>query len=145
MLIENDEWNVLTGKILDCAFAVHTELGAGLLESVYEECLSIELGLRNLRFVRQRPLPIRYAGRTIPDAFRLDLMVEDLVILEIKSVERIHPVHEAQIVSYLKMAQKPLGLLLNFHTPLLRDGIKRFLNTDLVSLPEATPEGLALP
>jgi GxxExxY protein len=128
MLKGKPEWNVLTHKILGACFDVHRAMGAGLLESVYEECLALELGRRGLRFEQQKPIDVLYHGMRIPEGFRLDFLVEDTVILELKSVEKLHPVHVAQLLSYLKFADRPIGLLINFHTARLREGIKRFLN-----------------
>jgi len=119
------ERDALTGEIVAGAIEVHKALGPGLLESIYEECLAYELSDRGLHVIRQVPLPVVYKGRTMACAFRLDLLVNDLVILEIKAIERVLPVHEAQLLSYMKLANKRRGLILNFHTPLLKDGITR--------------------
>jgi GxxExxY protein len=102
--------------------AVHRELGPGLLESAYEACLVKELLDRKIRVIRQVQLPISYGG------FRIDLLVEDLVIVELKCVEHVLPVHKAQLLSYLRLGKKPLGLLINFNVPLLKDGISRIVN-----------------
>ncbi len=114
---------------LDAAFAVHRELGPGLLESVYETCLIMELEALQLRVVSQAQVPIVYRGRTLSTPLRLDLVVEETVILEVKAVDRLLPVHAAQLLTYMKLADKPLGYLLNFNTPLLRDGIRRLIRT----------------
>ena len=117
--------SVLTGKIIAAAIEVHRNLGPGLLESVYEAALCIELDEAGLRFSCQLPVPIIYKGRTIAQ-HRLDLLVEDLVVVEVKSAERFDPVFEAQVLTYMRLAGKPLGLLINFNVPLLKSGIKRY-------------------
>ncbi len=114
-------------SILDGAFAVHRSLGPGLLESVYETCMAIELERRGIRFARQLAVSIEYHGQTIEPAYRIDLLVDDQVVVEIKAVERLLPIHEAQVLTYLKLARKRLGLLVNFNVPLLRDGIRRLV------------------
>jgi len=119
------ERDALTGEIVGGAIEVHRALGPGLLESIYEECLAVELLDRGLRVVRQLPVPVIFKGRTLQAAFRLDLLVNDAVIVEIKAIERVLPVHEAQLLSYMKLSGKRRGLLLNFHTPVLKDGILR--------------------
>ena len=115
----------LTRLIIGAAIEVHRVLGPGLLESVYEECLCYELTLRGLRFQRQVPLPVVYKQIKLDCGFRMDLVVEDAVILEIKSVDAIHPVHEAQLLTYLKLSGKRVGLMINFNVPVLKDGITR--------------------
>lgn len=114
-------------KIVDGAFRVHSVLGPGLLECVYEQCLAHELKKRGLRFELQKPVPIEYDSVRIDCALRLDMLVEDSVIVEIKAIEVVQPVHKAQLLSYLRLANKPLGLLINFHVPLIKDGIKRVI------------------
>lgn len=111
--------------IVDAAIKVHRHLGPGLLENVYETCLKHELQQRGLRVETQVQLPITYEGLKLEDALRLDLLIEDLVILEIKAAEDIHPIHEAQLLTYLRLAHKRLGFLINFNVPLLKDGLKR--------------------
>ncbi len=120
------ELDLLTEKIIGAAIAVHKELGPGLLESAYEACLRHELMLRELRVERQKELPVIYKGMTVDCGYRIDLVVEDLVIIELKAVERIERIHEAQIISYLRLADKPVGLLMNFHVTKLVDGLRRF-------------------
>ena len=115
----------LTRLIIGAAIEVHRVLGPGLLESVYEECLCYELSLRGLRFQRQVPLPVVYKQIKLDCGFRMDVVVEDAVILEIKSVDAIHPVHEAQLLTYLKLSGKRVGLMINFNVPVLKDGITR--------------------
>jgi len=114
--------------ILDAAYQVHTALGPGMLESVYEECMMHEFKIRNVKAVSQIAIPVIYKGVKIDAGFRLDLLVADAVIVEIKSSEGINPVHCAQLLTYLKLADKRLGLLLNFNVIHLRDGIKRIIN-----------------
>jgi GxxExxY protein len=115
----------LTRKILGAAIEVHKALGSGLLESVYEMCLCRELTLRNLSFERQVPVPVFYKGLNIECGYRLDLLVEGIVVLELKSIDCILPVHEAQLLTYLKLLNKPVGFLINFNVPVLKNGIVR--------------------
>lgn len=122
-LIQGDD--PLTREIIGGAIEVHRALGPGLLESIYEECLAHELTERGLRVVRQVPLPVVFKGKRLDCGYRIDLIVNDLVILEIKAIERVLPVHEAQLLSYLKLSGKKVGLLLNFHVPYMRDGVLR--------------------
>ena len=120
--------NAIAKEIVDAAFRVHTTLGPGLLESVYQTVLAYELGRRGLRAVNQQAVPVVYDGIRIDAAFRADLVVEDKVIVEIKSVEALLPVHKKQLLTYLRLADKRLGLLINFHVPLIKDGITRIVN-----------------
>jgi len=122
------EINQLTGQIVDSAMRVHSQLGPGLLESAYEACLAHELQKRGVRTLRQLPLPVEYDGLRIDAGYRIDLLVEDAVIVELKAVEAINPVHRAQLLSYLRLSRKRVGLLLNFNVRRLRDGIERFVN-----------------
>jgi GxxExxY protein len=115
----------LTGQIIGAAIEVHKAIGPGLLESVYEECLSHELKLRGLRFERQLVVPVVYKGVKLDYGHRLDVMVEGIVILEIKSVDRHHPIFEAQLLTYMRLLQKPVGFVINFNVPILRTGIVR--------------------
>lgn len=117
----------ITEQILGAAIAVHRSLGPGLLESTYEACLAFELVERRLRIERQASLPVVYRGVRIDCGYRLDLVVEGMVVVEIKAVERMLPIHEAQILTYLKLSGLPVGLLLNFNVPMMRDGIRRFV------------------
>jgi len=119
------ELNQLTRRIIGCAIEVHCHLGPGLLESIYESALCIELGLAGLTYERQKPVPVVYKGHSLGE-HRLDILVEGTVILELKSVERFDPVFEAQILGYLRMTGKPVGLLINFNSRLLKDGIRRY-------------------
>lgn len=115
----------LTEQILGGAIEVHAALGPGLLESAYEECLCHELRLRGLSFQRQVDLPLAYKGLNVSCAYRMDLVVESSVILEIKSVERLLPIHEAQLLTYLRLSGTRVGLLMNFNVPVLKNGIIR--------------------
>ncbi|MGH9776531.1 MAG: GxxExxY protein [Candidatus Acidiferrales bacterium] len=118
--------NALTERIIGCAIEVHRNLGPGLLEATYEAALSIELESAGLRFHKQHPLVVTYKGRQIGE-HRIDLLVEDKVVVEIKRVERFDRIFEAQVLTYLRAAGKKVGLLINFNLRLLRDGIKRFI------------------
>jgi GxxExxY protein len=116
----------LTEKVIGAAIEVHRTLGPGLLESAYEECLRHELHLRDIAFQRQVPLPVKYKNVSLDCGYRIDLIVEDAIILELKCIEHILPVHEAQLLTYLKLASKRVGLILNFHVAqLVRGGIVR--------------------
>lgn len=121
MLIQKE----LTGEIIGAAIEVHRMLGPGLLESAYEECLCHELNLRRLRFERQVPVPVSYKGLSLDCAYRLDVLVEKSVILEIKSVDALTGIHQAQLLTYMKITQVPVGLLINFNTSILKNGIIR--------------------
>jgi GxxExxY protein len=115
----------LTEQIISAAIEVHKEIGPGLLESAYETCLSREFSIRNLEFHCQHPLPVSYKGIVLDCGYRLDFVVADSVVLEIKSVDELAPIHEAQLLTYLRLSKKKVGLLINFNVPLLKDGIKR--------------------
>ena len=116
----------LTKKIIGCAIEVHRQLGAGLLESIYEAALAAEFELQGVAFQRQVELPVRYKGKLI-GIYRLDLLVEDAVMVEVKSVERHDPIFEAQLLTYLRLTGKKVGLLINFNSKLLKDGVQRFV------------------
>jgi GxxExxY protein len=118
--------NQLTEKIIGAAIEVHKHLGPGLLESAYEACLHHELTQSGLQVTRQTPISINYKGLKLNHVYRLDLLVENQVIIEIKTVEELTKTHEAQILSYLRFTGYPVGLLINFHTRLLREGIRRY-------------------
>ena len=120
--------NAIAMEIVDAAFRIHTTLGPGLLESVYHAVLAYELGRRGLHAVSQQPIPVIYESVRIPMAFRADLVVEDKVIVEIKCVEVLGPVHKKQLLTYLRLADKRLGLLINFQVALIKDGITRVVN-----------------
>ena len=117
--------NDLTNQIIGAAIAVHRELGPGLLESAYEACLAFELAKRGLRVEQQKPLPVHYQGVDLDCGYRIDLLVEERVIVELKAVERLEPIHNAQLLSYLKLSGLRLGLLINFNVLVLKNGIKR--------------------
>ena len=117
----------ITGKIIDAAMKVHTALGPGLLKSAYEACLLFELHKRGLKAAQQVELPVVYEGVKIDVGYRIDLLVEDAVIVELKSVEKVLPIHHAQLISYLKLSGKKVGLLMNFNVEHLKDGIKRMI------------------
>jgi GxxExxY protein len=115
----------LTEKIIGAAIEVHRALGPGLLESAYEECLCHELNLRGLRFLRQVSVPVKYKGINLDCGYQLDIIVEDIVILELKSIDHIASIHEAQLLTYMKLLTKPVGFIINFNVPVLRSGIVR--------------------
>ncbi|MFM2397423.1 MAG: hypothetical protein RLZZ144_673 [Pseudomonadota bacterium] len=115
----------LTEIVIGAAIEVHRALGAGLLESAYEECLSYELGCRDLSFKRQVSLPLQYKSLTLDCAYRMDIVVDNRLILELKAVEKLLPIHDAQLLTYLRLSGLKTGLLLNFNVPLLKDGLKR--------------------
>jgi len=115
----------LTRTIIGAAIDVHRELGPGLLESAYEECLCHELELRNLSCERQVSLPVVYKEVKLDCGYRLDVIVEGTVVLELKSIEEVLPIHEAQLLTYLRLSGRPVGLLINFNVPILKDGITR--------------------
>jgi GxxExxY protein len=123
------EHDLVAREIVDAAFAVHATLGPGLLESVYEQCLACELEAREIPFQRQVALPVRYRSIQIDAGYRIDLIVRGLVVVEIKATERTLPIHEAQLVTYLKLSGYQLGLLINFNVPLLKYGIRRRVNS----------------
>ena len=126
--MNKEQINKLSGIILDSSIEVHKILGPGLLESVYEICLCKEFDLRGVRYKRQVTLHIEYKGEELDADFRIDILVEDEIIIELKSVEILHPVFEAQLLTYLKLADKRLGLLINFNVPRLIDDFKRMIN-----------------
>jgi GxxExxY protein len=128
MLLDDERLNGVTGSILGCAIEVHRVLGPGLLESVYKNCLHYELSSHKLRFVSHRRIPITYKGADIEGVYQLDLMIEDAVIVEIKSVDSILPVRKAQLYTYLRLTKCRTGLLINFNVPKLMDGVRRLLN-----------------
>lgn len=120
--------NTIAHEVVDAAYRIHTALGPGLLESVYDAVLAHELSRRGLRAKRQQGIPVVYDGIRIGLGFRADLIVENKVIIEIKSVEQLAPVHKKQLLTYLRLANMRLGLLINFHEPLIKDGITRIVN-----------------
>jgi GxxExxY protein len=117
-----DEWS---HKLIGAAIEVHRNLGPGLLEGAYEECLCRELDLRRVPFQRQHPVRIDYKGVSVDVAYRIDILVADLVVIELKSVDKLEPVFEAQLLTYLRLYRRWLGLLMNFNVPVLKDGILR--------------------
>ena len=127
-MLVHASFNHLTSQIIGGAIEVHRELGPGLLESTYMPCLRWELAARNLRFVVGSSISIAYKGIVLDTVYRLDLVVEDTVIVELKSVERLLPVHEAQLLTYLRLTGHPAGLLINFNVPKLIDGVRRLVN-----------------
>jgi GxxExxY protein len=120
--------NDLTHKVIGAAIEVHNALGPGLLESAYEECFCHELSNRNIPFERQKELPIEYKGVTLDCGYRLDVLIPDKLIIELKSCEDIQPIHKAQLLTYLKLIGVKVGLLINFNVPVLKDGIVRISN-----------------
>ena len=120
--------NKLSSRIIGAAIEVHKNLGPGLLESAYEDCLCHELNIQGLIFEQQKPLPVIYKGMRLDCGYRLDIVVEKTVIIELKSCEKIEPIHKAQLLTYLKLSELNLGLILNFNVPLMRDGIVRIVN-----------------
>ena len=125
---ETQRVNEITQKIIGCAIEVHRHLGPGLLESAYEECTCHEISESGLRLERQIPLPVIYKGVRLDCGYRMDTVVEDLVVVEFKTVEKLLPVHEAQVLSYLKLSGLSVGLLINFRVSVLKDGLKRIVN-----------------
>jgi GxxExxY protein len=125
---ETQRENQLTEKIIGCAIEVHKALGPGLLESAYGECLCCELAQNGFFIARQVPLPVVYKGIRLDCGYRIDVLVNDLIIIELKTVEKLLPIHDAQLLTYLKLYRRPLGLLMNFNVPVLKDGIKRLVN-----------------
>ena len=119
--------NELSHEIIGAAIEVHRQLGPGLLESAYEECLAHELFLRNISFERQNPMPVVYKDVKLDCGYRLDFLVAGLVVVELKAVDALAPIHEAQVLTYLKLSQCKLGLVINFNVPVLKDGIKRLV------------------
>ena len=115
-------------EVIGAAIEVHRYLGPGLLESAYEECLCRELAIRGITFERQKPLAVSYKGVKLDCGYRLDIVVGGLVILELKAIEKVDPIHEAQLLTYLKLSDLKLGILINFNVPILKDGIKRIVN-----------------
>jgi GxxExxY protein len=120
--------NLIAETVVNCALKIHRQLGPGLLESVYETLLAHELAKRGLIVERQKPVPIVYDGIEFPDPFRVDLLVAGTVLVELKSVEQLQPVHHRQTLTYMKLAKLRLGLLINFSAPLLKDGLHRLVN-----------------
>ncbi len=120
--------NQITEKIISAAIEVHRALGPGLLESTYEACLAFELAESGLKVEKQKPLPVVYREVKLECGYRLDLLVEDLVIVEIKAVDRLAPIHQAQLLSYLKLSGRKVGLIINFNVKVLKEGLRRVVN-----------------
>jgi len=118
--------NDITGEIVDASLKVHKSMGPGLYEKVYEDCLAHELETRKIPFKRQSAITVEYEKLVIPNAFKIDLFVMDKVIVELKSTDKLHPIHESQILTYMRLSNISTGLLINFNVPLIKDGIKRF-------------------
>ena len=127
LMVEKDNINELTGEVIGSAIEVHKTLGPGMLESTYEECLCRELLLRNIPFDRQKALPIHYKGVDLDCGYRLDIVVENRVIIELKACDELKPIHKAQLLTYLKLTGIKIVLLLNFNVPVLKEGIKRLI------------------
>jgi len=121
------EFDELSKRVIGCAIEVHRELGPGLLESTYEQCLAHELKLNSIEFRLQHPQPVEYKGIRLDCGYRVDVLVEDMLIVELKSVDQIKGIHEAQLLTYMKLANLKTGLLINFNVRLLKSGIKRFV------------------
>ena len=121
-------YNGISQRVIGAAIEVHRRLGPGLMESTYQRCLAHEFRFRGISFVRELPVPIVYRGLTLEDHYRLDFMVEDRVIAEVKTLTAVHPVHEAQVSTYLRLMNRWLGLLINFHSTVLVNGIHRLVN-----------------
>lgn|SRR5579883_1008346 len=126
---ETRRWNEISESVIGACIEIHRCLGPGLLESAYEECLCHELSARGIPFERQKPLPVIYKSVKLDCGYRLDLVVAETLIVELKAVESLLPIHEAQLLTYLKLANLPLGLLINFHVPVLKQGLKRIVNS----------------
>src|SRR5882724_11836259 len=127
-MLDRDKLNELSKEIFESALSVHREMGPGLLESVYQECLLKEFTLRNINTEQMVMIPLTYKGTALNKSYVIDILVESEIIIELKAHEAILPVHEAQLISYLKLADKRLGFLINFNVPLLKNGFKRFVN-----------------
>lgn len=131
--MSDEELNIISGKILDCSIEVHRNLGPGLLESIYHSCLCKEFDLRGIKYSSQTRVPIWYKGELISNDFKLDLLVEQVIVIELKAVETVHPVYSSQLLSYLRLMNKRLGLLINFNVSRLVDGYKRIINNIKIS------------
>ena len=132
-VIVPDDIERLATQTVNAALAVHRALGPGLLVSAYQECLGIELSIAGVRVEREKLLPLVYRGHSIETAYRLDLIINGSLLVELKAIESIQPIHRVQVTTYLKLLKLPLGLLINFNVPLIKDGITRVLNLDFQS------------
>jgi GxxExxY protein len=121
------QFEELSKQVIGCAIEVHRELGPGLMESVYQHCLAYELNLKGIQFELQKSMPVEYKGVLVDCGYRLDLLVDGRIIVELKAVAALEPIHDAQILTYMKLAKVKIGLLINFNVPLLREGIRRFV------------------
>jgi GxxExxY protein len=121
------EFDPLSNKVIGCAIEVHRVLGPGLLESAYQRCLAHELQCNGIAYVCEHPVPVEYKGMRLDCGYKVDLLVENKLIVELKSVEHLQPIHEAQLLTYLKLAGIRIGLLINFNVPLLKKGVKRYV------------------
>jgi GxxExxY protein len=130
----------LTRKIIGAAIEVHRQLGPGLLESAYEECLAREFALRGINYERQKPIPVIYKGIKLECGYRIDLLVERRIVVELKSIEEIAPIHESVVLTYLKLSGNTVGLLINFHVTVLKDGIRRYIWKEQQQLPTEAAE-----
>jgi len=135
-VLEHEE---LTGRIIGAAMYVHRCLGPGLLESAYENCLVAEFDHLGIDYSQQIEVPVEHRGKRLDCGYRVDLLVQDTVILELKSVQKVEPIHEAQLLTYLRLMNKPVGLILNFNVPVLKDGIFRRALTNSSSATSASP------
>jgi len=127
-VMSREEYDLCTGRIIDSAIDVHRGLGPGILESAYQACLEYELTSRGMSVVPRLEMPVVYRGVRLDLGYRLDLLVEDAVVVEIKAIAKVLPIHEAQLLSYLRLGDYRVGLLINFHVPRLKDGIRRLVN-----------------
>ena len=126
----SEEENEIATKVMDAAFTVHREMGAGLLESVYEECMFDALNDLHLKTERQKLIPVKFRNKILKCGYRADLIVENKILIELKSVEKVTNIHQAQIINYLKLSNIKIGFLINFNVPLLKDGLKRFVKSN---------------
>lgn len=129
-----DDIEKLATLAVDAAFAVHSELGPGLLESAYQVCFAHEMSLRGVTYQRELPVPLNYKGVRIEVGFRADVIIEQKLLIELKAVEQLLPIHKAQVITYLKLMRLPLGLMINFNEVLIKDGIRRVLNIKKLQL-----------
>ena len=132
-VVVSSETEALAKFAVDAAFAVHCELGPGLLETAYEACFAHELDLRSIKYVRRLPVPLNYKGKRIEVGFRADMILQETLLIELKAVEVLLPVHQAQVITYLKVLNLPLGLLINFNEVRIKDGLHRVLNVPRVA------------
>jgi len=121
------QFDKLSNQVIGCALEVHKKLGPGLLESTYEQCLAHELSLNSIQFKLQCPLPVEYKGIRLDCGYRIDLLIDDTLIVELKCVEQINGIHEAQLLTYMELSQVEIGLLINFNVTMLKNGIRRFV------------------